>query len=66
MTTVQTNFRAVEATFGNDTLELVVASGYISKLLGNPQVERYLAERHSELIQEFRAIVATNTLDQAA
>lgn len=66
MQTIQGNFKAVETTYGDDMLELVVASGYIAKLLRNPQVERYLLERHSEILDEFRAIVATNALDQAA
>ena len=66
MTTLQGDFKAVEATYGNDMLELVVATGYVAKLLRNPEVERYLAERHSEFLEEFRAIVAANTLDTGA
>ena len=66
MTTLQNDFKSVESTYGNDMLELIVASGYVAKLLRNPQVERYLSERYAELIEEFRTIVVSNTLKQAA
>lgn len=66
MATLQSDFKSVETTYGNDMLELVVASGYVAKLLRNPVVERYLTERHGEILDEFRAIVASNTLEQAA
>lgn len=65
MATLQSDFKSVEATYGNDILELVVASGYVAKLLRNPAVERYLAERHAEILEEFKAIVASNSLEQA-
>lgn len=66
MAGLQGNFKTVVATFGNDMLELVVASGYVSKLLRNPAIERYLAERHSEFLDEFRTIVASSALGQSA
>lgn len=66
MTALQGDFKAAETSYGDHTLELVVASGYLAKLLRNPQVERYLTEHHSEFLDEFRAIVSSNNLDQAA
>ena len=66
MQTIQGNFKAVETTYGDDMLALVVASGYVAKILRNPEVERYLAQRHPEILEEFRAVVASNALDQAA
>lgn len=65
MQTIQGNFKAVETTYGDDMLEMSIVGGYIKKLLRNPQVERYLAERHSEILDEFKAIVASNATDQA-
>jgi hypothetical protein len=66
MTTLQGDFKLAESSYGDHMLELVVASGYLSKLLRNPQVERYLAEHHSEFLDQFRAIVSSNVLELAA
>jgi ParB-like chromosome segregation protein Spo0J len=66
MTTLQGDFKLAESSYGDHMLELVVASGYLSKLLRNTQVERYLAEHHSEFLDQFRAIVSSNVLELAA
>ena len=66
MNTLQGDFKSAETSCGDHMLELVVASRYFAKLLRNPQVERYLNEHHGEFLDEFRAIVASNTLEQAA
>ena len=46
-------------------LQLVIASGFIAKLLGNAHIARYLAQHHGELLPELRAIVSASSLDQA-
>ena len=45
-------------------LHLVVASGYLNRLLSNPAIERHLTNRHPELVDEFRAIIAASSLDE--
>jgi hypothetical protein len=42
-------------------LNLVVASGYLSSLMGNPRVSRYLDRRHPEILTEFKVIVAATS-----
>jgi ParB-like chromosome segregation protein Spo0J len=64
METLQRDFKAVEASYGDDVLHLVIASGYLSKLVSNPEIERYLQRRHPELIEEFRSIIVATSLDQ--
>ena len=66
MESVQQDFKAVEATYGDDVLNLVIASGYVSKLLGNRKIERYLVQHHPEILQEFKAIVSAVSLDHAS
>jgi hypothetical protein len=66
MESLQRDFKAVEASYGDDVLNLVIASGYISKLLGNRKVERYLGQHHPEILAEFRAILSAVSLDHAA
>lgn len=64
MEQLQQDFKAIEASYGDDVLNLVIATGYLSKLAGNPEVERYLERYHPEIIAEFRAIIAAASLDQ--
>jgi hypothetical protein len=66
MSMVQTRFRAIEASFNGDVLNLVVARGYVGKLLANAAVASYLRRHHTDLFDEFRAIVASASLDEAA
>lgn len=49
-------FKVAEQTYGADHLDLVVANGYISKLLRNGKIVGYLAKNFSELLFEFQKI----------
>jgi ParB-like chromosome segregation protein Spo0J len=66
MESLQRDFKAVESSYGDDVLNLVIASGYLSKLLGNRKVERYLGQQHPEILAEFRAIISAVSLDHSA
>ncbi|WP_187432322.1 hypothetical protein ROLI_033600 [Roseobacter fucihabitans] len=48
--------RLVENTFGIDHLNLVLARGYVTKLLSNARIRRYLALHHEEFLPEFEKI----------
>jgi len=50
-------FKSIETTYGVDHLDLVVAIGYVSKLLGNARVVRYLAQQHPDIFSEFQKCV---------
>jgi hypothetical protein len=47
-------FKVAEQTYGADHLDLVLATGYISKLLRNGRVVGYLAKHYQELLFEFQ------------
>jgi len=64
MASLTQDFKALEASYGDDVLHLVIASGYLSRLVGNPEIERYLKARHPEILEEFRAIISAASLDQ--
>lgn len=66
MEAVTGDFKAIEASYGEDVLHLVVASGYLNRLISNAAIERYLDKRHPELLVEFRAIITAASLDQGA
>ena len=52
---LQREFKAVETSYGDSVLELVVASGYLAKLIGNPRMSRYLARHRPEILVEIKA-----------
>jgi hypothetical protein len=49
-------FKVAEQTYGADNLDLVLATGYLSKLLRNGKVVGYLAKNFQELLFEFQRI----------
>ncbi|MCK1457112.1 ParB N-terminal domain-containing protein [Bradyrhizobium sp. 2] len=49
-------FKVAEQTYGTDHLDLVLAVGYLSKLLRNGRVVGYLAKHFQELLFEFQRI----------
>ena len=53
---LERELRLVERTYGADHLDLVLARGYVAKLIGNARIVRYLAQNHSEFLAEFQRI----------
>ena len=48
--------RLIEQDYGSDHLDLVLATGYVSRLLGNARVVRHLAQYHADILAEFQKI----------
>ncbi|AWN35964.1 chromosome partitioning protein ParB [Methylobacterium radiodurans] len=59
---VSRDFKAVERTFGDDVLHLVLASRYVSRLIANGNVVAYLRKRHGDMLAELQTIVAAASL----
>lgn len=49
-------FKMAEQAYGIDHLDLVLAKGFLAKMLGNARVARYLAQNHREILCEFQKI----------
>ncbi|MGF6480794.1 plasmid partitioning protein RepB C-terminal domain-containing protein [Paraburkholderia sp. JPY419] len=64
MSNLQGQYKLVEQTYGQDVLNLVLAKGYLAKLLENESARQYVAQRHPDLMAEFESIIATISLDQ--
>ena len=64
MAALQQEFKAVHASYGDDVLVLVIAVGYLSKLVGNRRIEKYLSVRHDDILKQFRTIIAAASLDR--
>jgi ParB-like chromosome segregation protein Spo0J len=58
---LEREFRVAEQSYGADHLDLVIANGYLGKLLGNARVVRYLAQHQQELLLEFQKLVEIET-----
>ncbi|GAB1392823.1 plasmid partitioning protein RepB C-terminal domain-containing protein [Rhodocyclaceae bacterium] len=63
MEKVQGQFRQVEQTYGTDLLHLTIAKGYLTRLLANAAVQRYLGQHQPEILKEFQALVDIDTID---
>ncbi|WP_298966447.1 plasmid partitioning protein RepB C-terminal domain-containing protein [uncultured Roseibium sp.] len=49
--------RLIEESYGKDHLDLVIAIGYVRRLLENARVVRHLAQHYPELLAEFQKMV---------
>ena len=59
---LEREFRIAEQSYGSDHLDLVLAKGYLGKLLANTRVVRYLAQNHQEIFTEFRRIAEVEAM----
>lgn len=59
---LQSRIKSVEDSYGIDNLHLTLARGYICKLLGNPEVIRWLTRNRQEYLAEFQRIAEIETL----
>jgi ParB/RepB/Spo0J family partition protein len=57
-------FKLVEQSYSQDMLNLVLARGYLGKLLGNEAVFRFLSQKHPDMLTEFSGIVQATSLDK--
>ncbi len=65
MENLSRDFKAVEETLGDDDLQLMLASRYLSQLIANQQIAAYLEWRHPDMLVEFQTIIAVASLDPA-
>ena len=60
--TVASEFKMIEESHGTNTLNLVVVTGYLKRLLENSRVVRFLSQHYRELLVEFQKIVDAKQL----
>ena len=66
LATLQVQIKAVEETYGLDNLHLTVAKAYLTKLLGNARVVKWLAAEKPEYLGEFQKIAELTNLPNEA
>lgn len=52
-------FKAAERSYGVDHLHLVLAKGYVDRLLGSARAVRHLAQHYREILAEFQKIAGS-------
>lgn len=57
-------FKLAEQSYGQDILNLVLAKGYLAKLMANEAVLRHLTKKYPDVLHEFDSIVRMVTLDK--
>ncbi len=65
MSQVQSSYREAESTYGSDLLNLVVAKGYLTKLLANEAVKSYIQRHEPEILEQFELVVNTVSMEEA-
>ena len=63
MASLQGQYKLVEQTYGQDTLNLVLARSYLVKLLDNKSVLKHLKQRHPEVLEQFKTIIEMTSLE---
>jgi hypothetical protein len=55
-------FKMAEQSYGADHLDLVLAKGFLGKLLANARVIRYLSQHHQEILSEFHKVANLDSM----
>lgn len=63
MGNLQGQLKVVEKSYGQDVLLLVLARGYLGKLIDNKAVYRFLKQGYPDILVEFENIIQTVALD---
>jgi len=63
MTNLQGQYRLVEQSYGQDILNMVLTRGYLTKLLENRKVAKYMSQQQPEIFEQLTAIVESAALD---
>ena len=63
MEALQRDLKSVEETYGNEVLNLVLARGYLTKLLNNARVVRYLSQHYPEILNELQTVSEGSSLE---
>lgn len=64
MASVEREYRLIEENYGANILNLTLAKGYLTTLLSNAKVVRYLAHNHAEMLKQFQKIAEMKALSE--
>jgi len=64
MASVSEDYKEMEVSYGDDMLVLVVASGFLERMLSRPEIDTFLARHYPEFLEKFHGIIQATSLDQ--
>lgn len=62
LASLQSQVKSVEESFGIDNLHLTVAKGYVTKMLSNPRIVRWIEQNRYEYLSEFQSIAEIDSI----
>jgi len=65
MTQVQEKYKDAEKSYGSELLNLVVAKGYLTKLVANEAVRSWLDRHAPEILEQFELVIHTTSMEEA-
>jgi ParB-like chromosome segregation protein Spo0J len=65
MNQVQEKYKDAEKSYGSELLNLVVAKGYLTKLVGNETVRSWLSRHAPEIVEQFDMVINTTSMEEA-
>lgn len=65
MNQVHTQYKDADQNYGSDLLNLVLAKGYLTKLLANETVKRYIERHEPGILEQFELVVNTVSMEEA-
>ncbi|WP_354540272.1 plasmid partitioning protein RepB C-terminal domain-containing protein [Roseovarius sp. MBR-6] len=65
MNNVQEKYKDAEKSYGSELLNLVVAKGYLTKLVANAAVRSWLDRHASEILEQFELVINTTSMEEA-
>ncbi|MBL3567260.1 hypothetical protein JMM59_19945 [Rhodovulum sulfidophilum] len=65
MSQVQEKYKHAKKNYGSELLNLVVAKGFLKKLMENEAVRPYVARHASEILEQFELVLNTVSIEEA-
>ncbi len=65
MSQVQATYKDAESNYGSELLNLVVAKGYLTKLLANAAVKSYIERKEPEILSHLELVANTVSMEEA-
>ena len=62
---MQEKYKDAEKSYGSELLNLVVAKGYLTKLVCNEAVRSWLGRHAPEILEQFDLVIKTTSMEEA-
>jgi hypothetical protein len=65
MSQVQEHYKDAELNYGSDLLNLVLARGYLTKLLANAAIRSFIERQEPEILEHCELVLNTVSMEEA-